>query len=171
MNVWEIVPNEFYRNFVLTKCDEKIPEISALDKKPLADIMNYWSGLGTYIINEKAKNVLETHFEGIQFSEVLCSGIFTEKLYLLIIEKYYDVLDIDNCEYQTIKNRYGEYRISNIISYAFGTGVLDLDIFRIIINGKKHDTHLFVTDTFKNIIEQSDITGLNLRKVFSSRHG
>ena len=33
-------------------------------------------------------------------------------------------------------------------------------------NGKKYTIDLFVTDKFKSIIEQNNITGLNLKKVY-----
>lgn len=164
MIVYEMIPNEIYRNFILANNSKE--EIQAIDEKPLADIMNFWSALSIYVVSEKAKNVFEHCLEEIKFSEVFYPEMPTEKFYLLIIQKYYDVLDINHCKYQTIRNRYGECRISNINSYAFKSTVSDLDIFRIIVNQKSYDTHLFITDIFKNIVENNNLTGLNFRKVY-----
>ena len=63
-------------------------------------------------------------------------------------------------------NRKGNRVITHIDSYAFKNEVFNLDIFKIILNGKKYTIDLFVTDKFKSIIEQNNITGLNLKKVY-----
>lgn len=44
--------------------------------------------------------------------------------------------------------------------------VYNLDIFKSIVNEIKRVDYLFVTDTFKDIMERNNITGLRLRKVY-----
>lgn len=185
MTIWEVIDNNDYRDFTLvndnneyitdiaTHFEEKqkntsfIRKIQTLDNDlPFGDIMNYISINGTCVVNEKTKKILETNFQEIQFFNAICPKYPEEKFFILNVLNYKDVLDINKSKYTTGISRYGELKIGTIKSYAFKEEVRNLDIFKIIVNGKKRINHLFVTDTFKNIMEQNKITGLSLRKVY-----
>lgn len=184
MIIWEVINNNEYKNYclvnsnneyvtdILSHFEEKQEDtsfpriIKPLDDKPLGDIMNYSSMSGTFLVNERTKKILETHFKKIQFFNALCYEYPQEKLFILNVFNYNDVLDINKCKYKTGISRYGETQIGFIKSYAFKKEVYNLDIFKIIVNGVKRADYLFVTDTFKDIMEQNNITGLRLKKVY-----
>lgn len=44
---------------------------------------------------------------------------------------------------------------------------LDLDIFKIYLGDNKHSTCLFVSDRFKKIMEENNVTGSALEKVYT----
>ena len=186
MTIWKVMCNNDYRNFclvnsnneyvtdILSHFEEKQEEpyfsrtIRTLkdDNNPLGDIMNYSSMSGTFLVNERTKKVLEKHFNEIQFFNTICPEYPEEKFFILNVLNYKDVLDINKSKYKTGISRYGELKIGTIKSYAFKEEVRNLDIFKIIVNGVKRADYLFVTDKFKKIIEENNITGLSLRKVY-----
>lgn len=156
MTIWEVIDNNDYRDFTLindnneyitdiaTHFEEKqkntsfIRKIQTLDNDlPFGDIMNYISINGTCVVNEKTKKILETNFQEIQFFNAICPKYPEEKFFILNVLNYKDVLDINKSKYTTGISRYGELKIGTIKSYAFKEEVRNLDIFKIIVNGKK----------------------------------
>lgn len=91
---------------------------------------------------------------------------FRKKIFILNIFNYKDILDLNKSKYTSGIDRYGKKAIGYFKSYAFKEEARNLDIFKIIVNGQKRINHLFVTDTFRNVIEQNNITGLRLKKVY-----
>ena len=184
MTIWEVIDNDDYRDFCLMNSNhpyitdssayfkEKqedtsfVRTIRTLNNNPLADIMNYCSISGTFLVNQKAKKVLQENFEGIQFFDTICAEYLEEKFFLLNVFNYQDVLDMSRSEYKSGKNRYGKFAVGYITSYVFQKEAFELDIFKIIVNGQKRTNHLFVTDKFKRVIEENHLTGLCLRKVY-----
>lgn len=185
MNIWEVGwNNDFKRVILVNSHNERIADniiyfkekqedtsfirtIKTLDADmPLGDIMNYISMSGTFVLNEKTKIILEKHFNEIQFFNTICPEYPEEKFFLLNTFNFQNILDVNKCKYTTVKSKYGELKIGTIKSYAFKEEARNLDIFKIIVNGKKRINHLFVTDTFKDIMEQNNITGLRLKKVY-----
>ncbi len=184
MTIWEVMCNYDLKNFTLINSNNEyvtdiathfiekqndtsfIRKIQTLDDKPLGDIMNYISISGTFLINEKTKKILEKHFNEIQFFNTICPEYPEEKIFLLNTFNFQDILDVNKCKYTSVKSKYGELKIGTIKSYAFKEEARNLDIFKIIVNGQKRINHLFVTDTFKDIMEQNNITSLRLRKVY-----
>lgn len=185
MNIWRISGNSNYKSCILIDNNnkqiydpafyfkEKQEDLSFKRKIKFididcsfADISNYFGTSGTFVINDKTKKIFETHFNHIQFFPLICDQYPEKTFWLLNVYNYHDVLDISHCKYDTILNRKGNRVITHIDSYAFKNEVLNLDIFKIILNGKKYTIDLFVTDTFKDIMEQNNITGLRLKKVY-----
>ncbi len=186
MIIWEVINNNDYKNFclvnnnneyvtdILSQFESKQEDLSFIrtirtlkdDNNPLGDIMNCSSMRGTFLVNEKTKEILQTNFKGIQFFNTICYEYPQEKFFILNAFNYHNILDINKCKYKTGISRYGEIQIGFIKSYAFKEEVCNLDIFKIIVNGIKRSDYLFVTDKFKNVIEQNNITGLRLRKVY-----
>lgn len=187
MTIWEVIPNNEYRNFCLINENHQwvtdfiihfegkqentsfVRTICTLegDNHPLGDIMNYSSMRGTFLVNQKAKKVLQENFDGIQFFDTVCAEYPEEKFFLLNIFNYQDdVLDTSRSEYKSVKNRYGEFTIGHITSYVFQEKAFELDMFKIVVNGRKYTRNLFVSDKFKRVIEENHLTGLCLRKVY-----
>ena len=42
-----------------------------------------------------------------------------------------------------------------------------MDFFKIYLEERKYNTYLFVSDRFKKIMEENNVTGLALEKVYS----
>ena len=81
--------------------------------------------------------------------------------------EYHDVLDIPNCVYRTMKNLKGEEVVGNIRKYAFKKEAFGLDMFKVYRNGYKNGIWLYVSDHFKQVMEENGITGLVLKEVYT----
>ena len=86
---------------------------------------------------------------------------------LLNVCEYHDVLDLNKSICKRSHNLQGVEVIRSVKKYSFKIEVFDLDIFKIYLDGLKHTTCLFISDRFKKIMEENNITGLSLEKVYS----
>jgi len=186
MNIWEVIANEGYKDCILIddtgkeiydSCNFFMEEQDSFYQRKIvftqkeisiADISNYWGIEGTFVVNQKTKKIFEENFEKIQFIPLICEQYHKEKFWLINVLNYQNVLDINRCKYDTMRNIYGETIIHHIKSYSFVDDVCNLDIFKITVLGKKFPLNLFVTDNFKQIIDKNNLTGLNLRKIYES---
>ena len=57
--------------------------------------------------------------------------------------------------------------IKSVDKYVFKKEAFDLDFFKIYLEERKYNTYLFVSDRFKKIMEENNVTGLALEKVYS----
>ena len=138
-------------------------------KKGFSDIMAYSGIGGAFVIDSKLKSILEESFSSLsmQFYPCYCERFSDIGLWVLNICEYHDVLDIPNCIYRTGQNIGGNEVIMNIKKYAFKSSAFGSDCFKIYQNGEKNCFHLFVSDRFKTIMEENEVTGLNLKAVYS----
>ena len=187
MNIWRIIKNEGYNNAVLVnengrQCFDKSSDYMEINDAPplrtikievtdkgIPDIMNYWGTSGTFIVNSKMKSLLETFFGtlSIQFLPCHCSQYPNLDLWILNVCEYHDVLDVRNSVCDRIHNLQGKEVIKSVDKYAFIKEAFDLDIFKIYLDDRKYTTHLFVSDRFKDIMENNGVTGLALEKVYT----
>ena len=187
MNIYNVIVNEDYNNAFLIdqngkQCFDKNSDYMAINDSPpirklkievkekgFPDIMNYWGTSGACIVNAKTKALIE-YFLGslsIQFFPCYCSQFPKLDLWILNVCEYHDVLDVNNCVCRKMHNFEGKEVIRSIKKYAFKKEAFDLDMFKIYINDKKNNLALFVSDKFKKIMEENNITGLALEKVYS----
>ena len=61
----------------------------------------------------------------------------------------------------------GKEAIKSVDKYVFKKEAFDLDFFKIYLEERKYTTYLFVTDRFKQLMEENNVTGLALEKVYS----
>ena len=187
MNIWKVIANEGYNNAFLIdstgkqRFDKDSDYMDIVDSLPLRtlkiettekgfpDIMNYWGTSGTFIVSAKTKALIESFFGGlsIQFFPCYCSQYPKLDLWILNVCEYHDVLDVDNCVCRKMHNYEGKEVIRSVKKYAFKKEAFDLDIFKIILSAQKDTISLFVSDRFKRIMEENNVTGLALEKVYS----
>lgn len=87
--------------------------------------------------------------------------------WLLNVCEYHDVLDLNKSICRTTHNLQGEEVIRSVKKYALKKEAFDLDIFKIYLRDSKYTTSLFVSDRFKNLMEENNVTGLALEKIYS----
>lgn len=189
MNIWKVIANEGYNNaFLIDKngnqCfdpDSDFMEIKELPptrllkieitEKGFPDIMNYWGMNGTIIVNSRVKKLIQDQYGclAIQFLPCKCDQFKDNEieLWLLNVCEYHDVLDVNNCVCRKMHNYEGKEVIRSVKKYAFKKDAFDLDIFKTYLESRKHTTCLFVSDRFKEIMEENNVTGLALEKVYS----
>jgi hypothetical protein len=187
MNIWKVIANEGYNNAYLIdssgkQCFDKPSDYMAINDRPplrtlkiestekgFPDIINYWGTNGAIIVNSKVKNLIEQYYGtlSIQFLPCVCSNYQDLHLWILNVCEYHDVLDVNNCVCRKMHNFEGKEVIVSIKKYAFTKEAFDLDIFKTILNNRKDNISLFVSDRFKNIMEENNVTGLALEKVYS----
>ncbi|MGN0632249.1 MAG: imm11 family protein, partial [Oscillospiraceae bacterium] len=180
---------EGYNNAFLTdsdgiQCFDPISDFMEINENPstrflkieitdkgFPDIMNYWGMNGTTIVNSKVKKLIQEYYGklAIQFFPCICNQFKEHKieLWLLNVCEYYDVLDLNKSICKKNHNLQGEEVIRSVKKYAFKKEAFDLDIFKIYLGSRKHTTCLFVSDRFKEIMEENNVTGLALEKVYS----
>lgn len=105
----------------------------------------------------------------IQFLPCTCNQ-FKEheiELWLLNVCEYHDVLDLNKSICKKTHTLQGEVVIRSVNKYVFKKEAFDLDVFKIYLGGSKYTTCLFVSDRFKKTMEESNVTGLALERVYS----
>lgn len=187
MNIWEMSVNKDFNSAFLVnesgkQCFDRDPcyigiQGSSLTRelkievanKGFPDIMNYWGTSGTYVVNSKVRELIETYYGGlkIQFLPCRCDRSPDMELWLLNVCEYHDVLDIPNCTYLTRHDPEGKEIIISIDKYAFKKDAFEFDMFKIILNDRRNSLRLFVSDRFKAIMEEHEVTGLELEKMYS----
>ena len=81
--------------------------------------------------------------------------------------EYHNLLDIKNSICDRIHNLQGKEVIKSVEKYVFIEDAFSLDFFKIYLEERKYTTYLFVSDNFKKIMEENNVTGLALEKVYS----
>lgn len=183
MIIWKVMTEEIYKSCIFVNDEWKQISDSntyfleeqkdfSFERKvkfvgtgKIADISYYCGISGTFVVNDRTRILFESNFKNIQFFPLVCES-YKKKFWLLNAFNYQDVLDIAHCKYDTIRNIKGQMAICHIEFYAFLDSVCDSDIFKLVVDGVKRFNMLFVTDKFKKIIEENNITGLNLQKVY-----
>ena len=187
MNIWKIIKNEGYNNAYLIDQNGKQHFDPASDFKEIKDdpstrllkiemtdkgypdIMNYWGTFGTVIVNSKVKALIERYYGTLQtqFLPCICSNSQDTQLWIWNVCEYHDVLDIENSICDRIINLQGKEAIKSVDKYVFKKEAFDLDLFKIYLEERKYTTYLFVSDRFKQLMEENNVTGLALEKVYS----
>ena len=186
MIIWKRIVNEEYNNaFLINENDKQIferpadfmdyqiyPHIRSIrievGKNGFSDVMNYWGVNGTFIVNEKAKSVLEQYFfcQKIQFFACHCSQYPEMNFWILNAYNYQDVLDVEKSKYDTLINLKGEEVIRSVDKYVFTKDANEHDIFKLFISGHKRETYLFLSDRFKQVMQENGVTGLAYKKIY-----
>ena len=188
MIVWKRIVNEGYNNaFLINENGKQIFERPAdfmdyqinphirnirieVGKNRFPDVINYWGVNGTFIVTEKAKSVLEKNFSNqmIQFFHCHCSKYPEMNFWILNAYNYQDLLDVKKSKYDTLINLKGEKVIRSVDKYVFTKEVYEHDIFKLFISGQKRETHLFLSDRFKQVMQENEVTGLAYKKIYES---
>lgn len=187
MNIWKIKKNEGYNNAFLIdssgkqRFDKDADYMDINDRPPLRilkieftekgfpDIINYWGTNGAIIVNSKVKNLIEQYYGtlSIQFLPCVCANYQNLELWIWNVCEYHNLLDIKNSICDRIHNLQGKEVIKSVEKYVFIEDAFSLDFFKIYLEERKYTTYLFVSDNFKKIMEENNVTGLALEKVYS----
>ena len=187
MTIWQLRADDSYNSAFLVDINgeqcydngEDFLEINASpstreliienSNKGFPDIMYYGGILGSCVVSNKVKSLIETYFGklGIQFIPCSCKHYPDVDMWILNVCEYHDVFDVENSVYKTLINHKGEKRISYINKFVFTKEAFSLDLFKIYIDGYKSPICLYVSDRFKFIMEENGVTGLALEKVYS----
>lgn len=122
------------------------------------DMSKLWNGACLYILNEKAKRVLEPILkESVEFIPVKNEN----SLYLMNVVCVADALDYKNIVADTYKDM-----IMYIREFAFVRQKLpDSPIFKVMCNGYVYVAATFITGEFKEIVEANHLTGFRFREM------
>ena len=175
MNIWKVIKNAGYNNAFLIdstgkQCFDKNSDFMDINSSPalrtlrieftdkgFPDIMNYWGTFGTVIVNSKVKALIEHYYGTLntQFLPCICSNDQGSELWIWNVCEYHDVLNVKDSICDRIINLQGNEAIKSVDKYVFKEEAFDLDFFKIYLEGRKYTTHLFVSDRFKNIMEEN----------------
>ncbi|MBR3025203.1 MAG: hypothetical protein IKN85_06770 [Oscillospiraceae bacterium] len=187
MNIWKVTANEGYNNAFLVdengnQCFDAISDFMEIQNsqrirtlkiettdKGFPDVMNYWGTNGTVLVNSKVKDLLEKYYSGlsIQFFPCECKQDIALNFWTLNVCEYHDVLDLNKSICKKMNNIQGDEVVRLVKKYAFKKEAFDLDLFKIYLNNRKYSTSLFVSDRLKKVMEDNDVVGLTLEKVYS----
>ncbi len=133
-------------------------EVHVISGRKEFDISYLWNGTSLFLLNERAKNILEPVLsEYVEFLPV----IYKQPLYLMHVLCVADALDLDNI----IANTYAG-KIGYIKKFAFKEErIPPFPIFRILCEGQLYTGVIFVKDEFKEIIERNGLTGFSFEEV------
>ena len=127
-----------------------------------ADVYGFGNIKGVFAVTKKTKEILQEHNNlNIEFIKIT-SKESAEELYLVHILSAADVLDLENCEYSFIMNKFVDY----IYKFSFKPTVKEYSLFKCVANGFLSTSYLYCTDTFKNIIDENNITGFLFEKIY-----
>ena len=187
MNIWKVSANEGYNDAFLIdehgeQRFEKICDFTMIQNNPFLrnleirtkekgfpDVMNYYGIGGTIIVSKKLKSILEQNYENlnIQFLPCICSQYPNIDLWILNVCEYHNVLDMNNSIFRKTINLHNIEVIRSVKKYVFMNLAFDLDLFKIYLGNRKYATYLFISDRFKALMEDNNITGLMLEKVYT----
>lgn len=164
-------------------------EVHVISGRKEFDISYLWNGTSLFLLNERAKNILEPVLsEYVEFLPV----IYKKPLYLMHVLRVADALDLDNAirsKKASYSRIYGaqdapfirnkeQFLISYIIAdtYAGKIGYIKkfafkeerippFPIFRILCEGRLYTGVIFIKDEFKKIIEENGLTGFSFEEV------
>ncbi len=133
-------------------------EVHVISGRKEFDVSYLWDGLSLFLLNERAKNILEPVLsEYVEFIPV----IYKKTLYLMHILCIADVLDLDNI----IASKY-EGQIWDIKKFVFKKEKIPKSlIFEVLCEGELYEGEVFVKDEFKKIIEENGLTGFSFEEV------
>lgn len=143
--------------------DDWIPPVIEYEiNKPQTDIIKLWGYSSGFIINDKSMNILKKYNLNLQFLPVELFVKNNTKYYWIHILSNIEGLDTINSKTRKIYDKY----IVEIYEYVFNENIVGHDVFKLILNGHVSATQIFVTDKFKKIIEENNITGLKFEKIY-----
>jgi len=133
-------------------------EVHVISGRKEFDISYLWNGTSLFLLNERAKNILEPVLsEYVEFLPV----IYKKPLYLMHVLRVADALDLDNI----IASKY-EGRIWDIKKFVFKKEKIPKSlIFEVLCEGELYEGEVFVKDEFKEIIERNGLTGFSFEEV------
>lgn len=127
-----------------------------------ADIYSFADIKGTFAINKQTKEILEKNVTiNVEYLPIT-SNESDEEIYIVHILSAADVLDLKNCKCRYICNNY----IYEIKKYSFKPEVKEYSIFKCIKQGVIDTVNIYCTDTFKDIIDENNITGFLFEKIY-----
>lgn len=135
-------------------------EIVVYDGDIKADFSHVW-GIGNQVLNENAKNVLNDTLENN--AELVVMQAEEEKLYLLNV---FNIIDVLNHELSEIRYTPTGPAIE-VKKYEFKAELVGKnDIFKIYLEGRVYPCDVFVSDKFKRIVEENNLTGFSFTEVW-----
>ena len=127
-----------------------------------ADVYGFGDVKGIFAVNKKTKEILKNYSNlNIEFIKIT-SEEYDEELYLVHILSVADVLDLENCECILLLNKY----VNHINKYSFKPSVKEYVLFKCIVQNMLNAVCIYCTDTFKDIIDENNITGFLFEKIY-----
>lgn len=135
-------------------------EIAVYEGSVKADFSHIWDISGN-VLSEKAKNVLKDVLK--DNVELIVMQAEEEELYLMNVFNLIDALD-----YELSEISYGPSGLALAVKkYVFKPDVVkENDIFNIYLKGRVYGTNIFVSDKFKKIVEENNLTGFSFTEVW-----
>lgn len=133
-------------------------QVHVIQGRKESDITYLWNGSGLYIVNERAKNSLESMLaESVEFIPVKNE----KKLYLLNILCVADALDLNN-----IIATYNGEAITYIRKFSLiKEKIPKAPIFKVICEGSIYTGAAFVTEEFKKNVDENGLMGFRFEEV------
>lgn len=175
MNIWEIVPDsDLYDCLYLADPSADYTEIFDTDKLGHQRMRNSWVPVAVKIerkeqsgdfpslpggippvFRQQALDILYPLIaDSIEVLPLICE---TEKLYAINVLEVVDCLDHSRSRFK----RFSDGGIMRVEEYVFREGCIEKDIFRI----PEVDIFIFVSDTFKMLVEDNELEGLIFRQI------
>lgn len=131
-------------------------KLQVIRGKRQADFAMLWNGSCLYLVNKKAKVILDPLVNGA--AEFISMD---NELYLLHVLCAADALDIENIE----ANKYNNM-IGYIKKFAFKSEEIpDSEIFRVTCESRIYTSAIFVTDRFKKVVEENSLIGFKFKEI------
>lgn len=133
-------------------------EVHIIHGRKEFDVSYLWNGSGLYLVNEKAKNILEPILAGtVEFIPVKSKN----SLYLINILCAADALDLDNIIADLYAGKIGYIRKFSFIREK----IPKAPIFKVMCEGNIYVGDVFVTEEFKKAVEENGLTGFRFEEV------
>lgn len=131
-----------------------------------SNIAHLWSIVGCFIVDKKAKTLLEKSFPGkIQFLDVIDEDN-KEELYLTNILECIDAIDYEKSVLKIYLNKY----IGGVEEYVFREDALDNPIFKLKLNNVIMPSGTYTNDDFRNTFNDLDLTGIIFEELYDSQN-
>ncbi|BFT72424.1 imm11 family protein [Paenibacillus sp. P36] len=181
MKIWELKSDNNFGDFQLANFDQdkhyfkencvkkrnwNTPQLYSIDKGPKGDNPHFWGSTGTLAFSKRSVETLED----LITSQVEILPIFNQEndgeFFLINILNALDAVDISH----SIEKKLTTGLLIGYTKLAFKPELLkESDIFHLRLHTNKRimSTRIFVTDTFRNRVEDANLLGFLFEEVWS----
>ncbi len=138
-------------------------DLEVVEGELTTDLPKFWSCTGTLLFSEKAKECLEKILgNSVQF---IMTKADNRIFYIVNILTIVDAINYE----EAILRRLDTGLVVGLEKYSFLTDKIEnLNMFKVLLNGKVYSTEIYVTEEMKNKVENEQLIGFKFELVWDS---
>ena len=140
-------------------------EVNILGGNLKTDHPKLWNAHQTMVLSKRGLNALKDILkDSVEIIPLQCKG---REYFVVNILNIIDALNYNNAELKRLSTGL----VVGLTKYSFlKEKIQDKNVFKILLNGIEMVTEIFVSETFKNIVEENELKGFKFEEVWDSEN-